>query len=122
MERAKFWTKQDCHKTAQEFLHDETGSLPFPKFFTLGCMRGSRADPCLRGEMLNICQHDVEGVLKQVDGYGDANLKRERLKWHPDRSPGSAAVQVLTQERFQLIQRLIDNHGKVLRGPSIFGR
>ena len=103
---------KDWHRVAQKFLDDETGTVPFPKPFTLGC---TRADPCVRGEMLNICHHDVEHVLKQVEDYGDAYLKKERLRWHPDKFSGRGNVQVMAQEMFQMIQRLIDGPSRARR-------
>jgi hypothetical protein len=92
------------HKDAQKFLDDETGTVPFPKPFTRGC---TRTDPCVRGEMLGVCHHDVEHVLRNAREYGDVYLK-ERLRWHPDKFSGRGDVQIMAQEMFQMIQRLID--------------
>jgi len=42
------------------------------------------------------------------DKYSVAWLKRERLRWHPDRFSNRVESRLLAQEMFQLIQRLID--------------
>jgi len=95
---------------AKEFSDDETGKVPFPipKLGTQACKR----DGCVMGEKLGVCHHDVERVLMEGNGvYDVVYLKKERLKWHPDRFPGRGDVQIMAQEMFQIIQRLIDGPG-----------
>jgi hypothetical protein len=41
--------------------------------------------------------------------YDIAWLKKERVRWHPDKFPGQEAVGALAQEMFQMLQMLIDS-------------
>lgn len=64
---------------------------------------GARDAGCVCAERLRVCQHDVAWLLEGVD------LKKERLKWHPDKYPGRKETMVLlAQEMFQLVQKLVD--------------
>ncbi|PMD58431.1 uncharacterized protein K444DRAFT_631023 [Hyaloscypha bicolor E] len=45
-------------------------------------------------------------------------LKKERLRWHPDKFPGREEVKELAQEMFQMFQRLIDGDN-IKVGPSM---
>jgi hypothetical protein len=47
------------------------------------------------------------GKLLNLD---EAHLKKERLRWHPDKFSGAGQNQAKAQEMFQLIQRLIDGN------------
>ena len=57
-----------------------------------------------------VCHHEVERTLMDVAGnkYSVTWLKKERLRWHPDRFSNRIESRFLAQEIFQLIQSLID--------------
>jgi hypothetical protein len=123
--RRKEWVRMDVsrderernegrkwHKATKDFLDDETGKVPFPIPWKgkEGCKKGG----CVRGELMGVCCHDVERVLREGAGvvYDEGYLRKERLRWHPDRFTGRGDVQVMAQEMFQMIQRLIDGPGR----------
>jgi len=63
---------------------------------------------CIKGEKLGFCHHQL---LALVMGSGEVNmpwLKKERLRWHPDKFPGREEVRERAQEMFQMLQRLIN--------------
>jgi len=93
-----------------EFFADKTGEkgieFPWPKKY--GCSKKG----CVVGERLGVCHHEVERMLMGMGNeggeYGEEWLKKERLRWHPDRFTGRGETQELCKEMFQILQRLID--------------
>lgn len=88
-------------------------SVSFPSIAAQDCGFGGR--DCLKGEKMRICQHDLLRVLKgsgvQVEGeQWVERLKRERLRWHPDKFSGKMGKQWEDEakEMFQMIQVLIE--------------
>lgn len=77
---------------------------PFPSPPTYGCARTK----CIHGEHLRACHHELNKTLKGSASYSLAFLKRERLRWHPDRFSRRVEFQNHAQEMFQLIGRIID--------------
>jgi hypothetical protein len=71
-------------------------------------IRSCQERVCVKGEKLGFCHHQLRVLLKGSDQYEIAWLKKERLRWHPDKFTGRGEVQELTQEMFQMMQRLID--------------
>lgn len=63
----------------------------------------------MMGEKLGICNHQLSKLLMGSGEYELGWLKKERLRWHPDKFPGRGPVQGLAKEMFQLPQKLIDN-------------
>ncbi|KAE9379540.1 hypothetical protein N431DRAFT_553721 [Stipitochalara longipes BDJ] len=77
--------------------------FPIPRDF-----KPCHAKGCIRGDKLGFCHHQLKALLM---GSGELKLvwlKRERLRWHPDKFPGREEVSTLAQEMFQMLQRLID--------------
>lgn len=62
----------------------------------------------MKGDKLGFCQHQLRELFMGSGEYEMVWLKRERLRWHPDKFPGGGEVQALAQEMFQVIQALID--------------
>lgn len=62
---------------------------------------------CMRGEKLGVCVHQVEAVFRQNGQYSRDWLKRERLRWHPDKFSARPEIAALAQELFQMFQHLI---------------
>ncbi|KAE8444366.1 hypothetical protein EG329_000566 [Mollisiaceae sp. DMI_Dod_QoI] len=98
-------------------LFDEDEDLSFPKIESEGCSLWLR--DCVKGEKLGICQHDVLRVLKgsgvQVEGdQWIERLKRERLRWHPDKFSGKVGKQWEdeSKEMFQMVQVLLEKEKK----------
>lgn len=59
---------------------------------------------CIKGKNLGVCVHDIGKVLKgsgmfDTEGWM-AWLKRERLRWHPDKFVGRGEVQEMAAEIF----------------------
>jgi len=92
--------KQAC----DDFFSDL--EAPFPRPPQFDCKRNG----CIRGDKLMVCHHEVERTLMDVAGnkYSVTWLKKERLRWHPDRFSNRIESRFLAQEIFQLIQSLID--------------
>jgi hypothetical protein len=70
------------------------------------CEKGAR---CEKGEKLDFCHHKLKVFLMGSGVYDIAWLKKERVRWHPDKFPGQEAVGALAQEMFQMLQMLIDS-------------
>lgn len=64
---------------------------------------------CVKGERLDFCHHQLKVFLMGSGVYDTTWLKKERVRWHPDKFPGREAVGVLAQELFQMFQMLIDS-------------
>jgi hypothetical protein len=47
--------------------------------------------------------------------YDDKWLKKERLRWHPDKFPGREEVNAMAQEIFQMLQKLIDRDSEEVK-------
>jgi hypothetical protein len=73
---------------------------------------------CIKGEKLGICHHQLKELLRGSGLYDVGWLKKERLRWHPDKFPGREEVKELAQEMFQMFQRLIDGDN-IKVGPSM---
>jgi hypothetical protein len=97
---------EDC---AAFFANPEAGveQFPTPKGF-----RTCWAKVCVKSENLGFCHHQLRELLKESDEYEVAWLKKERLRWQPDKFLGREEVQALAQEMFQVMQRLIDGDRK----------
>jgi hypothetical protein len=87
--------------------------VPFPKIPARFCLVSSR--DCVRGEKLNICQHDVLRVLKGLGKQNEGEewlerLKRERTRWHPDNVNRKMGKnwEVEAREMFQMLQALTE--------------
>lgn len=76
----------------------------FPQLPSYGCER----NPCVRGERLGVCHHDMEQTMLGSGCYSRDWLKKESLKWHPDKFHGMGQTQDMAAQMFVLIQRLID--------------
>ncbi|QSZ30623.1 hypothetical protein DSL72_000180 [Monilinia vaccinii-corymbosi] len=98
----------DFSASASAFIADNT--RPFPKIRRYGCQRAN----CVKGEVLGVCHHDVEVTLRGSGCFDEKMVKKERLKWHPDRWTGKGELQKMSNELFQLIQRIIDGDGDVV--------
>jgi hypothetical protein len=64
---------------------------------------------CVMGERLDFCHHQLKEFLMRSGVYDIVWLKKERVRWHPDKFPGQEAVGALAQELFQMLQMLIDS-------------
>lgn len=64
---------------------------------------------CVEGERLDFCHHQLKSFLMGSGMYDTAWLKKERVRWHPDKFPGREEVGALAQELFQMLQMLIDS-------------
>lgn len=62
----------------------------------------------MKGERLDFCHHQLKKFLMGSGVYDTAWLKKERVRWHPDKFPGQEAVGALAQEMFQMLQMLVD--------------
>ena len=89
-------------KACADFFADS--SLTFPKPPTYRCKKVN----CIRGEHIEACHHDVERTMLGSGCYTKDWLKKERLKWHPDKFHAMGKTQTMASEMFVLIQRLID--------------
>lgn len=92
--------------SAAAFLADHTKEFPHLK--SHGCERKN----CVKGTLLQVCHHEVEVTLRGSGCLDEKMIKRERLRWHPDRWVGKGEVQVKCNELFQLIQRIVDGDVK----------
>ncbi|KAF7879573.1 hypothetical protein EAF04_000768 [Stromatinia cepivora] len=111
-EYAKLWSEKDreaqgtafddFESSAADFIKDNTKE--FPRLRRHGCARRN----CVKGELLGVCHHDVEATLRGSGIFDEKMIKKERLRWHPDRWTGKGELQEKCNELFQLIQRIID--------------
>ncbi|KAF7897058.1 hypothetical protein EAF00_005286 [Botryotinia globosa] len=92
----------DFSASAAAFVKDNTQE--FPRLKKHGCARNN----CVRGEILELCHHEVEMTLRGSGVFDEKMMKKERLRWHPDRWTGKGDLQIKASELFQLIQRIID--------------
>lgn len=105
-ELAYIYWSQACVK----FFIDTTNTTPFPRLRVKegGCV-GRRG--CIKGKKLDVCVHGVERVLKGSGMFGTEAwmtwLKRERVRWHPDKFVGRGEVQDMAAEMFQLVQAVV---------------
>ncbi|ESZ96896.1 hypothetical protein SBOR_2690 [Sclerotinia borealis F-4128] len=109
---AKMWQRRDREAygsafddfstSAADFIKDNT--KPFPKLKKHGCERNN----CVNGNVLGVCHHEVEATLRGSGCFDEKSVKKERLRWHPDRWTGKGQLQVMSNELFQLIQRIVD--------------
>lgn len=96
---------EDC-ATFFSNRHANSEQFPIPTGF------GScREKVCVKGDKLGFCQHQLRELFIGSGEYKMVWLKRERLRWHPDKFPNRDEVRVLAQEMFQVIQALIDGGG-----------
>ncbi|TGO89478.1 hypothetical protein BPOR_0107g00040 [Botrytis porri] len=111
-EYAKQWSTSDratygnafdeFSASAAAFITDNTRE--FPRLKKHGCARNN----CVQGEILGVCHHEVELTLRGSGVFDEKMMKKERLRWHPDRWTGKGDLQIKANELFQLIQRIID--------------
>ncbi|KAM0157557.1 hypothetical protein ACHAPG_004681 [Botrytis cinerea] len=111
-EYAKQWSESDraaygnafddFSASVTAFIKDNTQE--FPRLKKHGCARQN----CVRGEILGVCHHEVELTLRGSGAFDEKMMKKERLRWHPDRWTGKGDLQTKANELFQLIQRIID--------------
>ncbi|THV44888.1 hypothetical protein BGAL_0561g00040 [Botrytis galanthina] len=92
----------DFSASAAAFIKDNTQE--FPRLKKHGCARNN----CVRGEILGVCHHEVEMTLRGSGVFDEKMMKKERLRWHPDRWTGKGDLQIKANVLFQLIQRIID--------------
>ncbi|CAD6442681.1 82c5e64f-9d13-41e3-acf4-3cc3e056ca3a [Sclerotinia trifoliorum] len=92
----------DFASSANEFIRDNTKG--FPRLKKHGCERQN----CVKGNILGVCHHEVELTLRGSGCFDEKMIKKERLRWHPDRWTGKGELQEKSNELFQLIQRIID--------------
>ncbi|KAI9645872.1 tetrahydrofolate synthase [Ciborinia camelliae] len=92
----------DFAATAADFIQDN--GKEFPRLAKHGCDRAN----CVTGELLGVCHHEVEVTLRGSGCLDEKMVKKERLRWHPDRWTGKGELQRKSNELFQLIQRIID--------------
>ncbi|TGO35438.1 hypothetical protein BHYA_0158g00200 [Botrytis hyacinthi] len=92
----------DFSASAAAFIKDNAQGFPHLKKH--GCARNN----CVRGEILGVCHHEVEMTLRGSGVFDEKVMKKERLRWHPDRWTGKGDLQIKANEFFQLIQRIID--------------
>jgi hypothetical protein len=92
--------------SCREFFSDPLASAA--KFPRPRGMDGCKEKGCVKGEGLAVCHYQLSRLLRGCDAYELTWLKRERLRWHPDKFPGREEVKALAQEMFQMLQRLID--------------
>ena len=107
--------------------HGEGCPFPAPSHSERNCTLGNgngkphqgrgKGDGCLVAELLGICHHDVKVLLRNSGEYGEGFLRKERLRWHPDRFVGVRREEDAwkAKEMFQLIMRLLDDF-EVRRG------
>jgi hypothetical protein len=95
--------RQAWTKACNLFFADKEGKTPFPQ---PPSSKGCRKSKCVGGEILGVCNHEIGGLLL----LDKAHLRKERLRWHPDKFSGAGQNQAKAQEMFQLIQRLIDGN------------
>lgn len=102
-DRSAYGTAFDDFSTsAAAFIRDNTKE--FPRLKKHGCERHN----CVKGELLGVCHHEVEATLRGSGCFDEKTVKKERLRWHPDRWTGKGELQKKSNELFQLIQRVID--------------
>lgn len=89
-------------KTCADFFADSSHAFPEPPSY--GCKKTN----CIRGEHIAACHHEIERTMLGSGCYGTDWLKKERLKWHPDKFHGMGRTQTMASEMFVLIQRLVD--------------
>ncbi|KAF4620139.1 hypothetical protein G7Y89_g14682 [Cudoniella acicularis] len=110
-------------KACQDFFGKKPGAKfpDLPRQFSMpqsrlgGLLRLDRCvqdGRCVKGEKLRICYHKLELPFRKTakGEYGEEWLKKERLRWHPDKFPAGEwleGTQEKAQEMFQLIQALI---------------
>lgn len=63
---------------------------------------------CLQADNLRCCVHDLERILQGGGRCNSGILKKERLRWHPDRfSIAAEKDQLKAKEMFQMLQALM---------------
>jgi hypothetical protein len=67
-------------------------------------------DTCMTSEFGNGCHHFLRAILKESGQYSVDFLRKERLKWHPDKFSGKGDGPVRATEIFEMIQRLIEEY------------
>ncbi len=89
-----------------------TTNLKFPKIARGFCKL--EAHECIKGELLNCCQHDEQRCLRGsgVNTEGEPwleKLKKERIRWHPDKFTHKMGKKFEreAQEFFQILQALV---------------
>lgn len=80
-------------------------TAPFPRPADAGSC--ARSD-CLRVPGLGACHHELERTLRGSGEYAERWLKRERVRWHPDRFVAMKEGIKGAEEMFQLMQRLLE--------------
>jgi hypothetical protein len=63
----------------------------FPQLPSYGCDK----NPCVRGERLGVCHYEMERTMLGSGYYSRDWLKKERLKWHPDKFQGVGETQYM---------------------------
>ncbi|KAB8296793.1 hypothetical protein EYC80_002210 [Monilinia laxa] len=102
-DRAAYGTAYDeFSASAEVFFADHTKG--FPRLKKHGCKRKN----CVKATLLGVCHHEIEATLRGSGRMDEKMIKKERLRWHPDRWVGKQEVQVKCNELFQLIQRIVD--------------
>lgn len=96
-----------------------TSDLKFPKITRGFCKLEARE--CVKGELFDCCQHDVQRCLRGsgVNTEGEPwleKLKKERVRWHPDKFAHKMGkkFEKEAQEFFQILQALVKKAEKEL--------
>ncbi|KAH9223885.1 hypothetical protein DL95DRAFT_452869 [Leptodontidium sp. 2 PMI_412] len=107
-------------RVCDKFFSDKTGMTSFPNpapFLPRGAK--CKEKRCVRGELLGVCHHELQTLFKGNGTFGLAWLKRERLRWHPDRFAGRIGrgedkreAREFAGEMFRLVQILVDGYGE----------
>ncbi|KAG4427931.1 hypothetical protein IFR05_016587 [Cadophora sp. M221] len=108
----------DWSRACDKFFSDKSGTTSFPNpapFLPKGAK--CREKTCVRGEELGVCHHELRSLFKGNERFALSWLKRERLRWHPDRFAGRIGrgedkreARELAKEMFRLVQRLVDGY------------
>jgi hypothetical protein len=96
-----------------------TDDIKFPKITRGFCKL--EAYQCVKGELLDFCQHDVQRCLKGSGANTEGEpwlekLKKERIRWHPDKFAHKMGkkFEKEAQEFFQILQALVKKAEKDL--------
>jgi hypothetical protein len=106
-DRERFGPAWDAWSQACTQFFAGASDTPFPQFMDAEC-KHTGCCCCVKCEILNTCIHLLEATLRGSGQYSEAWLKKERLRWHPDRFSARIEFQEQAQELFKMMQGLLD--------------
>ncbi|KAL2074217.1 hypothetical protein VTL71DRAFT_7995 [Oculimacula yallundae] len=95
---------------------DKSGAVSFPNPGPfVPAISKCKEIRCTREELLGVCRHELRSLFKGNVSFGLAWLRRERLRWHPDRfaarigrGEDKREAREMAGEMFGLVQRLVE--------------